>query len=144
MPTGYHVSGPFSSNISADLAKVVSDQNDSPRFLGERRLWTQQVVMLLIWDPPDGSEKKAMSKAYLGQQEMPFPGEHMISKMGGVTSPEVPSSVWLILGRCSHKSPSWPSVCLGGKALWSPLLWLPAYVGSGGLLLGFVNQKIKR
>ena len=48
VPTGYHVSGPFSSNISADLAKVVSDKNDSPRFLGERGLWTQQVVMLLI------------------------------------------------------------------------------------------------
>ena len=62
------------------------------------------------------AQKKAMSKAYLGQQEMSFTGEHMISKMGGIPSPEVLSSVWLILGRSSPKKsimtlrlPGWES-----------------------------------
>lgn len=143
MFTSYHVSGPFTSTLSVYLANIAFKKNDFYRFPEAEDIWTQQAVTLSMSDILLMLPKRKQWAGHSWSAGNALHAEHLISTIYVVTSPGVPAPVCFILGESSWKSLSWPWSAWDGGALWNTLFWLPAYVGSRGLLLGFVGQKWK-
>ena len=112
--------------------------------LEERMLDVASCDTVDLWALPDALKKRKQWGSHIQPTRNVLHAEHLISKICGVTSIEVPFSVSFVLQKSSQKSPSWPSICLGrGKLSGAPSSDYQLMLGPKGLLLGFVGWKKK-